>query len=52
MFQNRTNFCNNIPTCDIRLFMKSFLNKLSQNRRNLGAFYDFILSFWGLDFCK
>ncbi|KAL6565142.1 hypothetical protein OROMI_016592 [Orobanche minor] len=38
LFQNRTNFYNNVPTCDIRLFMQSFLNELSQNCRNVGVF--------------
>ncbi|KAL6510082.1 hypothetical protein OROHE_020699 [Orobanche hederae] len=31
LFQNRTNFCHNAPTRDIRLFMKSFSNEQSPN---------------------
>ncbi|KAL6565157.1 hypothetical protein OROMI_016607 [Orobanche minor] len=47
LFQNRTNFYNNIRTCDIRLFMQSLSNELSSNSRNLGVFLGLIVTFWG-----
>ncbi|KAL6565166.1 hypothetical protein OROMI_016616 [Orobanche minor] len=50
LFQNRSNFYNNIPTYDIRLFMQSFLNELSPNGRNLSVFLRFYNYFLGQNF--
>ncbi|KAL6565144.1 hypothetical protein OROMI_016594 [Orobanche minor] len=41
LFQNRSNFCNNVPTCDIRLSMQSLSNELSPNSQNLCVFSRF-----------
>ncbi|KAL6565165.1 hypothetical protein OROMI_016615 [Orobanche minor] len=49
-FQNRMNFYNNVPTCDIRLSMQSLSNELSQNSQNLGVFLRFNSYFLRLDF--
>ncbi|KAL6565147.1 hypothetical protein OROMI_016597 [Orobanche minor] len=50
LFQNRSNFYNNVPTCDIRLFMQSLSNELSPDSRNLGVFLRFNSYFLVPDF--
>ncbi|KAL6565150.1 hypothetical protein OROMI_016600 [Orobanche minor] len=50
LFQSRSNFYNNVPTCDIRLFMQSLSNKLSPDSRNLGVFLRFNSYFLVPDF--
>ncbi|KAL6565164.1 hypothetical protein OROMI_016614 [Orobanche minor] len=50
LFQNRMNFYNNVPTCDIRLSMQFSSNELSPNSRNLGVFLLFNSYFLGHNF--
>ncbi|KAL6565152.1 hypothetical protein OROMI_016602 [Orobanche minor] len=50
LFQSRSNFYNNVPTCDIQLFMQSLSNELSPNSRNLGVFLRFNSYFLGPNF--